>query len=62
MRIPDITDFADDVANAGKSRIGLNTVRYKKRVNGVIYYLEEVRTGRKQLAFKTMWKRPAKEK
>lgn len=38
------------------ARQGLETIRYQKRENGHTFIVEEVRTGRKKLALKTMWK------
>ncbi|MEN6440534.1 MAG: transglycosylase SLT domain-containing protein, partial [Syntrophobacter sp.] len=55
-RIPEIIQSPDKIENAGKSPLGLDTIKYTKTFNGEIYYLEEVRTGRKELATKTMWK------
>lgn len=56
-RIPEITDTPDLVENAGKTHQGLDTIRYQKRINGEIFYLEEARTGKNQLMPVTMYKR-----
>ena len=56
-RIPQILDSYDDIEVAGENKLGLQTIRYRKVFpDGTSYYLEEVRTRRKSLAFKTMYK------
>lgn len=55
--IPDILSTPDTVRYAGKTRKGKDAVVYTKQFNGVTYYIEEVRTGRKALALKTMYKK-----
>ncbi len=47
---------ADSIESGEVSREGLETIVYKKRINGFIVVVEEVREGRNRLAFKTMWK------
>jgi hypothetical protein len=43
----------------GKNRLGRLVIRYQKNINGVIYYFEEIRGGRKHVAPDTMYKRKA---
>jgi hypothetical protein len=47
-------------SNPTKGR-GLPVVVYRKRINGHIVYVEEVRTGGRKLAFHTMYKVPAEK-
>lgn len=57
-KIPIIIKTANLIEYAGKSkRRNLDIIRYIKKDNGTIYILEEVRTGRKKLAFLTMYKK-----
>lgn len=58
--IPDITATYDTVKYVGKNENGLDVLRYTKRINGKIYYFEEVRTGRKKLASKTLYAQSSK--
>jgi hypothetical protein len=59
-KIPMIIKTADHIEYAGKSkRRNLDVIRYIKKENGVTYILEEVRRGRKKLAFLTMYKKTA---
>jgi hypothetical protein len=55
-RIPEITAHPDRIENGGSTPAGVDTIRYFKRTNGWVFYLEEQRTGRKELAAKTMKK------
>ena len=60
--IPDILENYDCIeVELGLNRLGLQTIKYTKVYkDGTTYYLEEVRTGRKSLAFKTMYKQKRK--
>jgi len=58
LRIPEVTAFPDSI-RGGKTRRGMDEVRYVKRIDGIIFYVEEVRTGRRKLTAKTMWKNKA---
>jgi len=58
--IPKITQDPDEIVQAGTTRIGRATIRFRKRVNDTIFLVEEIWEGRKQLALKTMWKIRAK--
>ena len=59
VQIPSIVHSPDQIQSAGKSATGLDLVLYIKRVNGWLYYFEEVRTGNDLLAAKTLYKKPA---
>lgn len=56
-KIPEIVISYDSVVRSGKSHLNLESLRYSKRFNGTVYYVEEVRTGAKELIFKTMYKK-----
>jgi hypothetical protein len=56
-RIPEIISSPDSVEAAPNSRQGKQGIRYIKSLDGTVYYVEEIRTGRKQLAAATMYKR-----
>lgn len=56
-KIPDIVTAYDGVVRSGKSGLNLESLRFSKRFNGTVYYVEEVRTGQKVLIFKTMYKK-----
>jgi len=58
-RIPDVVSAPDRIAHAGETRRGAPLIRYEKRVNGDVLVVEEVRTGRRELALLSVWKRPA---
>ncbi|MBV6342989.1 hypothetical protein [Candidatus Magnetobacterium casense] len=53
-RIPDIVELPDDIS-LGKTPRGLDTIKYIKKINGDVYYVEEVRTGKQNIAAKTMY-------
>jgi hypothetical protein len=55
-RIPYIIACYDKVEYGGKSGIGLDVIVYSKKINGTIVFVEEVRTGKKTLILKSMWK------
>lgn len=54
--IPDIIKNYDSIKYAGKTKTGLDAIKYTKHYKNVVYYIEEIRTGRQELAFKTMYK------
>jgi valyl-tRNA synthetase len=54
--IPDIVK-SENVIYAGKSKIGMDCILYEAYFEDIIFYVEEVRTGRKQLCLQTMYKR-----
>lgn len=60
QRIPEIITTADRVSLQGKTKIGRPVIVYEKRFNGWVYFVEEQRTGKKELAAVTLYKkRPA---
>ena len=56
MRVLDIVENHDTLESAGQDAKGAPLIRYTKRYDGMTYYVEEVRTKREELAFKTLWK------
>lgn len=57
-KIPHILYFYDDISFTGKNKIGCETITYRKKFpDGTIYYVEEIRTGKKTLTINTMYKR-----
>ena len=56
-KIPEIVISYDSVVRSHKTGLQLDSLLYSKRFNGSVYYLEEIRTGRKELIFKTMYKK-----
>lgn len=54
-KIPEIITNPDFVEYAGKDGKGKDVIKFTKTDNGVIYVFEEIRTGRKELAFATMY-------
>ena len=60
-KIPDVIKNYDSVDFTGKTNLGREAILYKKeRSDGVVYYVEEVRTGRKTLTIQTMYKQKKK--
>jgi len=55
-RMPEIVAHFDKIEMRSKVR-GRERIRYTKRVNGHIFYVEELRSDDKQLAAVTMWKK-----
>jgi len=57
-KIPEILILPDKIELlSGFSKTGLNLIRYEKRIDDILIVVEEVRTGSKELAVKTMYKR-----
>lgn len=55
--IPDVIYNYDEITFTGKNKTGLETITYKKKMkDNTIYYVEEIRTGRKTLTINTMYK------
>lgn len=54
--LTEVVTTPDKIEAGGKSRQGLDTLRLQKRVNGHVIVLEEVRTKRRRLVPKTMYK------
>lgn len=55
-KIPEITSSFDGVKSAGKDGLGNELIVYTKKYDGTIFHVEEIRTGRKELVTKTLWK------
>ena len=58
-RIPEIVESPDDVKAVGKNNQGRLVIRYQKRFDNEIYYVEEVRDGKKKVVPDTMYRRKA---
>ncbi|MCG6551999.1 MAG: hypothetical protein L7F77_06700 [Candidatus Magnetominusculus sp. LBB02] len=58
-RIPEITSTPDKVEYLPETKKSKATVLYIKRINGEVYYYEEIREGRKELAAATLFKKRA---
>ena len=56
-RIPEILANPDKIEYSDKNDKGLETITYTKAFNGTTYIIEEIRTGKKELALNTMYKR-----
>jgi hypothetical protein len=56
-KIPEVLESPDTI-EPGNKTYGhrLNTVVYGKRFNGIVIYVEEIRTGKRQYAAASMWK------
>ncbi len=65
--IPEIVNNYDSVklipkGSKGDASPALDLIRYEKRIDGSVYYVEEIRTGRNELTTKSLWKtRAAKD-
>ena len=46
----------DSIESVGKDANGNDLIRYSKKYDGTIYYVEEIRKGRMELVAKTLWK------
>jgi hypothetical protein len=56
-RIPEIIYNYDKVEFSGKNKIGRETIIYTKQIeDGIIVYVEEIRSGRKRLTLNSMRK------
>jgi hypothetical protein len=55
--IPQVLRNPDNIEYMGKNDAGLDLIRFSKDFNGILYVVEEVRTGRKKLALATMYKK-----
>ena len=68
LKVPEIIVHYDNVrrplnqkGEPAKTYNGNDLIQYEKTFgDGTTYYVEEVRTGRKELAFSSMWKRKRK--
>jgi len=69
LKVPEIILGYDDVrrplnqkGEPAKTYNGNDLIQYEKTFyDGTTYYVEEVRTGKKELAFSSMWKRKRKD-
>ncbi|MBF0487804.1 MAG: hypothetical protein HQK98_06555 [Nitrospirae bacterium] len=59
LRIPEIIANPNDVKYLTETKKSKDGVLYTKRINGEIYYYEEIRQGRKELAAATLFKKRA---
>lgn len=57
--IPIIVNNPDGLVYDGKNSIGRDIFVYRKNIDGVIFYVEEVRTKRKEVVLQTMYKKKA---
>lgn len=57
--IPEIIAEPDEIEAGELSALKLPTILYRKRIGDVFYYVEELRTGRRKLAAKSLYKRKA---
>lgn len=58
-KIPMVIKNPDKISDGGTTKIGRRVIVYEKRVNGVIMYVEEIRTKKKELAMLTMYMKKA---
>ena len=58
-KIPMVIKNPDRISDGGTSKIGRRIIIYEKRINGVIMYVEEIRTRKKELAMLTMYMKKA---
>lgn len=56
-KIPEITSEPDEIKLLEKSKRGGVVIQFIKRIESLFFYNEEIRTGKKELAAKTMFKR-----
>lgn len=56
--LQDVFSSPDKISKS-RTKQGLDAILYEKRINGSIYYVEEVRTGKKVVSLKTMYKSKA---
>jgi len=61
LKIPDVVKGYDSVTAITTDK-GFPGLMYKKQIDGSVYVVEELRTGRKELAFLSLWKGNNKEK
>jgi len=57
-----ITKYYDCVKKSDKISTGLDAILYEKVIGDKYFVVEEIRTGRKKLAFKTMYKQKIKKR
>jgi hypothetical protein len=59
-KIPEALTTPDSISYMGKDAKGNDVIRYEKRLGDALYLFEEIRKGRRELAFETMYKRKIK--
>ena len=52
-----VTANPDKIEYAGKNRHGGDLLRYTKKIDQTIYYVEEIRIGKKEVVLQTLYKR-----
>ncbi len=60
--IPQIIKFPDSVEYSRKNKLGNPVLIYTKVIENQIFYLEEIRANRKEVAMQTMYKRKSPTK
>lgn len=56
LAVPEVTAHFDTAERTFNAHMKLDAITYRKRVNGYLVCVVEVRRGRKKLGLKTMWK------
>ncbi|TAE00119.1 MAG: hypothetical protein EAZ97_06875 [Bacteroidetes bacterium] len=57
-KILEIVSDPDEIETGEKSRLGKDLIKYSKVIeNALFFYVEEIRTGKKELALQTIYKR-----
>lgn len=60
-RIPDVIKNFDEIKYGGKNKVGRDVIIYVKKLNGFIFYIEEIRSlKKKELVMQTMYVKPKK--
>lgn len=54
-KIPLVINNPDKISDGGITKIGRRVILYEKQINGIIMYVEEIRTKQKELAMLTMY-------
>ena len=56
LKIPEILETYDRISSGKRSNIGRDVIKYEKEYDdGIRFYFEEIRTGRKTLTLQTMY-------
>lgn len=55
-RLPEVVAAPDAISRGEDTEDGKPTVVFQKKLDGTVYYVQEVRAGRKKLVAKTLWK------
>lgn len=59
-KIPMVLTYPDNISDGGTLKNGRRVIRYEKKLNEKIIYLEEVRTKQKELAMTTIYVKKAR--